>query len=58
MGIRGLDEQLHEQRESDTSDVGFLHSSSRRKFKRKKGCAGPALRMDRVCGLRYWDQQN
>lgn len=41
MGIRGLDEQLHEQRESDTSDVGFLHSSRRRKFKRKKGCAGP-----------------
>lgn len=50
MGIRGLDEQLPEQRESDTSDVGFLNSRARRKFKRKKGCAGPALRMNRACG--------
>lgn len=48
MGIRGLDVQVPEQRESDTSDVGFLNSRTR-KFKRKKDCAEPALRMNRVC---------
>lgn len=50
MRTRGLDEQRHEQRESDTPDVGFLNSRTRKKFKRKKGCAGSALRMNRVCG--------